>query len=51
MIDIKEADRTKREYFVIIHDDLNTGNYAGFYVNLNTDKVTFSQVDSNVVMQ
>nr|WP_296264652.1 zinc ribbon domain-containing protein [uncultured Merdimonas sp.] len=48
-ISISEADRNQRKYFVIISDNLNTGNYAGFYVNLNVDEVVFSQGDSNIV--
>lgn len=48
MISISEQDRNNRTYFVLIHDDLNTGGYAGFIVNLNTDTATFSQSDSNV---
>ncbi len=51
MIRISEYDRKERIYFVMIYDDLNSGNYAGFYANLNTDEVTFSQGDSNVVIQ
>lgn len=51
MIKISEYDRNKRIYFVMIYDDLNSGNYAGFYVNLSNDEVTFSQGDSNVVIQ
>lgn len=51
MIKISEYDRNDRIYFVMIYDDLNSGNYAGFYVNLSNDEVTFSQGDSNVVIQ
>ena len=50
MITISEQDRNQRTYFVLIHDDLNTGYYAGFIVNLNNDSVTFSQNDSNISM-
>lgn len=50
MISISEQDRNQRTYFVLIHDDLNTGSYAGFIVNLNNDSVTFSQNDSNISM-
>lgn len=48
MISISEINRNKREYFVLIYDDLNTGSYAGFNVNLNVDEVVFSQSDSNI---
>ena len=50
MIRISEQDRNSRTYFVSIYDDLNTGSYAGFQVNLNTDTVSFSQYDSNIVL-
>lgn len=50
MITISEQDRNQRTYFVLIHDDWNTGYYAAFIVNLNTNSVTFSPSDSNISM-
>ncbi len=50
-IRISEIDRNRRLYFVLIYDDMNTGHYAGFNVNLNTDAVIFSPYDSDVILK